>query len=145
MINKNMKSENKSKSKFSTDLNNLNNNIESRICDPKSSFGLLHRIIDELNILYEQSIIGSIINGKEKEKENLLLKFDHNNIDRNNYNNFRRNNNAKNIYKNDEYDNKNNENNNRNNEIRDEENADIEMDIVLYGVISGIISGNLSH
>ena len=145
MINKNMKSENKSKSKFSNDLNILNNNVESRICDPKSSFGLLHGIIDELNILYEQSIIGSIINGKEKEKESLLLKFDHNNVDRNNYNNFRRNNNAKNIYKNDEYDNKNNENNNRNNEIRDEENADIEMDIVLYGVISGIISGNLNH
>ena len=51
MINKNMKSENKSKSKFSNDLNNLNNNIESRICDPKSSFGLLHGIIDELNII----------------------------------------------------------------------------------------------
>ena len=141
MINKNKKSDNNPESKFSNNSNNLNNindNVKSGICDPKTSFGLLDKIINELNILYEQSIIGSIMKGTRNEKENFESKFNLNNVDKNDFANFRRKKSPKDIYRR-------NQNSNKNNENCDEDNAENEMDIVLYGVISGIISGNLSN
>ena len=137
-MNKNKKIDNIPESKFSNNLNNINNDMKSGICDPKSSFGLLDRIINELNILYEQSIIGSIMKGKRNEKENFESKLNFNNVDKNNFANFRRNKSPNDNYRR-------NQNSNKNNENCDEENAENQMDIVLYGVISGIISGNLSN